>query len=132
MGLGGTWDSTNVADGEVAVITPIALDHERYLGSTLVDIASEKSGIIKDGATLVLAHQTEDVEGVVLAAAAEHGARVVREDVDITVVERQVAVGGQMLTLRALGGVYRTSSFRCTASTRRTTRCSRSSRPRRC
>ncbi|GAA3812411.1 bifunctional folylpolyglutamate synthase/dihydrofolate synthase [Cellulomonas soli] len=106
VGLGGTWDSTNVADGEVAVIAPIALDHERYLGSTLVDIASEKSGIIKDGATLVLAHQTEDVEGVVLAAAAEHGARVVREDVDITVVERQVAVGGQLLTLRALGGVY--------------------------
>lgn len=106
VGLGGTWDSTNVADGEVAVITPIAMDHERYLGSTLVEIASEKSGIVKDGATLVLAHQHEDVEGVVLAAAAERGARVVREDVDISVVERQVAVGGQLLTLRGLGGVY--------------------------
>jgi dihydrofolate synthase/folylpolyglutamate synthase len=106
VGLGGSWDSTNVADGEVAVITPIAMDHERYLGSTLVEIAAEKSGIVKDGATLVLAHQHEDVEGVVLAAAAERGARVVREDVDISVVERQVAVGGQLLTLRGLGGVY--------------------------
>lgn len=106
VGLGGRWDSTNVVDGEVAVITPIAMDHERYLGDTLVEIASEKSGIVKDGATLVLARQTEDVEGVVLAAAAEHGARVVREDVEIAVVDRQVAVGGQMLTLRGLGGVY--------------------------
>lgn len=106
VGLGGRWDSTNVVDGEVAVITPIAMDHERYLGDTLVEIASEKSGIVKDGATLVLAEQTEDVEGVVLAAAAEHGARVVREGVEIAVVDRQVAVGGQMLTLRGLGGVY--------------------------
>lgn len=106
VGLGGRWDSTNVVDGQVAVITPIAMDHERYLGDTLVEIASEKSGIVKDGATLVLAEQTEDVEGVVLAAAAEHGARVVREGVEIAVVDRQVAVGGQMLTLRGLGGVY--------------------------
>lgn len=106
VGLGGTWDSTNVADGEVAVITPIAMDHERYLGDRLVDIAAEKSGIVKDGATLVLAAQDELVEGVVLAAAAQRGARVVREDVDVAVVERQVAVGGQLLTLRGLGGVY--------------------------
>jgi len=106
VGMGGRWDSTNVADGDVAVITPIAMDHERYLGDTLVEIASEKSGIVKDGATLVLAAQTEDVEGVVLAAAAERGARVIREDVEIAVVERSVAVGGQLLTLRGTGGTY--------------------------
>ncbi|MDM7832673.1 bifunctional folylpolyglutamate synthase/dihydrofolate synthase [Cellulomonas edaphi] len=106
VGLGGRWDSTNVADGDVAVITPVAMDHERYLGDTLVEIASEKSGIVKDGATLVLARQAEDVEGVVLAAAAEHGARVVREDAEIAVVERSVAVGGQLLTLRGTGGTY--------------------------
>ncbi|WP_456846936.1 bifunctional folylpolyglutamate synthase/dihydrofolate synthase [Cellulomonas sp. P5_C6] len=106
VGLGGTWDSTNVVDGEVAIITPISLDHERYLGHTLVEIASEKSGIIKDGATVVLAQQTEDVEGVLLAVAAERGARVLREGVDIAVGERQVAVGGQLITLQALGGTY--------------------------
>ncbi|RHA41666.1 bifunctional folylpolyglutamate synthase/dihydrofolate synthase [Cellulomonas rhizosphaerae] len=106
VGMGGAWDSTNVADGDVAVITPIAMDHERYLGETLVEIASEKSGIVKDDATLVLARQTEDVEGVVLAAAAERGARVIREDVEIAVVERSVAVGGQLLTLRGTGGTY--------------------------
>ena len=106
VGLGGTWDSTNVVDGEVAIITPISLDHERYLGHTLVEIASEKSGIIKDGATVVLARQSEDVEGVLLAVAAERGARVLREGVDIEVGERQVAVGGQLITLQALGGTY--------------------------
>ncbi|MGY4646003.1 bifunctional folylpolyglutamate synthase/dihydrofolate synthase [Cellulomonas sp. URHB0016] len=106
VGMGGAWDSTNVADGEVAIITPIAMDHERYLGDTLLDIASVKAGIVKDGSTLVLATQDEDVEGVVLAAAAERGARVVREGVEIAVVERQVGIGGQLLTLRGLGGVY--------------------------
>jgi len=106
VGLGGRWDSTNVVDGEVAVITPVAMDHERYLGDTLVDIASEKAGIIKDGASVILATQHEDVEGVLLAAAAERGARVVREGVDIAVLERSVAVGGQLLTLRGMGGVY--------------------------
>ncbi|QZN84582.1 folylpolyglutamate synthase/dihydrofolate synthase family protein [Cellulomonas sp. C5510] len=106
VGMGGRWDATNVADGEVAVITPVAHDHERWLGHTLVEIAGEKAGIVKDGATLVLARQEEDAEGVILHAAAERGARVVREGIDIDVVERQVAVGGQLLTLRGTGGVY--------------------------
>jgi len=106
VGMGGRWDSTNVADGDVAVILPIALDHERYLGHTLVEIANEKAGIIKDGATVVLAPQHEDVEGVLLQVAAEHGARVVRDGVDLAVVDRQIAVGGQLLTLRGMGGVY--------------------------
>lgn len=106
VGMGGRWDATNVLDAEVAVMTPVALDHERYLGHTLVEIASEKVGIVKDGATLVLAEQTEDVEGVVLAVAAERGARVVREGVDVSVVDRQVAVGGQLVALRGMGGTY--------------------------
>ncbi len=106
VGMGGRWDATNVADGEVAVITPVAYDHERWLGHTLVEIAGEKAGIVKDGATLVLSRQDPDAEGVILQVAAERGARVVREGVDIDVVERQVAVGGQLLVLRGLGGVY--------------------------
>jgi dihydrofolate synthase/folylpolyglutamate synthase len=106
VGLGGTWDATNVVDAEVAVLTTVAHDHERYLGDTLVEIASEKSGIIKEGATAVVAAQSEDVEGVILQAAAEKGARVLREGVDIDVLDRQVAVGGQLLTLRATGAVY--------------------------
>jgi dihydrofolate synthase / folylpolyglutamate synthase len=106
VGMGGTWDATNVVDGEVAVITPISYDHERWLGHELTQIAGEKSGIIKEGATVVLADQVEDVEGVLLPVAAERGARVVRQGVDVDVAERQVAVGGQLLSLRGLGGLY--------------------------
>lgn len=106
VGMGGRWDATNVADGDVAIITPVAHDHERWLGHTLVEIAGEKSGIVKDGATLILSRQDEDAEGVILQAAAERGARVVREGIDIDVVERQVAVGGQLLALRGMGGLY--------------------------
>ena len=106
VGMGGRWDATNVADGDVAVVLPIAFDHQRYLGHSLVEIANEKAGIIKDGATVVLAPQHDDVEGVLLQVAAEHGARVVRDGVDLAVVDRQIAVGGQLLTLRGMGGVY--------------------------
>ena len=106
VGMGGAWDATNVVDGEVAVIAPIAMDHERWLGHDLVSIAGEKAGIIKDGATAVMAVQHEDVEGVLLAAAAQKGARVVREGVDIDVTERSVAVGGQLISLKGLGGIY--------------------------
>ncbi|MCL3860262.1 folylpolyglutamate synthase/dihydrofolate synthase family protein [Actinotalea sp. K2] len=106
VGMGGTWDATNVVHGDVAVITPISRDHERWLGHDLVDIAGEKAGIIKEGTTLVLAEQREEVEGVVLAAAAEQGARVLREGREIEVASRQVAVGGQLLSLRGSGGLY--------------------------
>lgn len=106
VGMGGTWDATNVVTPDVAVITPVAMDHERWLGHTLVEIAGEKAGVIKDGVALVLAEQSPEAEGVVLAAAAERGARVLREGVELAVAERQVAVGGQLLALRTAGGLY--------------------------
>ncbi len=106
VGIGGTWDATNVVHSDVAVVTAVSRDHERWLGHDLVDIAENKAGIVEEGAALVLAHQVEEVEGVVLAAAAERGARVVREGVDLEVLSRQVAVGGQLLALRTTGGVY--------------------------
>ncbi len=106
VGLGGAWDSTNVVNAEVAILTPIARDHERWLGYELTEIAGEKAGIIKDGATVVMAAQRPEVEGVVLAVAAEHGARLLREEVDLEVVGRTLAVGGQLLDLRTPGGLY--------------------------
>lgn len=106
VGMGGVWDATNVVQAEVAVIAPVARDHERWLGYDLVDIAQEKAGIVKDGATLVLAAQREEVDSVVLAVAAERGARVVREGVDLEVAARQPAVGGQLVALRTTGGLY--------------------------
>lgn len=106
VGMGGRWDATNVADADVAVITPIAMDHERWLGHDLLAIAGEKVGIVKQGSELVLAEQRADVDGVVLAAAAELGVRVVREGVDLEVAGRSVAVGGQLVDLRTTGGLY--------------------------
>jgi dihydrofolate synthase/folylpolyglutamate synthase len=106
VGVGGTWDSTNVADGVVAVVTPISIDHTAYLGHTVTAIATEKSGIIKPGATAILARQPEDAAEVLLARAAQVGASVAREGVDFGVAERELAYGGQLLTLSGLGGVY--------------------------
>lgn len=106
VGMGGSWDATNVIDGTVAVITPIDLDHTDRLGSTPGEIAVEKSGIIKQGSTVVLAQQPVDASQVVLKKAVDVDATVAREGMEFGVVAREVAVGGQMLTLRGLGGEY--------------------------
>ena len=106
VGMGGSWDATNVVDGQVAVVTPIALDHTDRLGGTPGDIAGEKSGIIKQGATAVLAGQPEDAARVLLKRAAELDATVAAEGEDFGVLHREVAVGGQLLTLKGLGGEY--------------------------
>ncbi|BEP15112.1 folylpolyglutamate synthase/dihydrofolate synthase family protein [Acidothermaceae bacterium B102] len=106
VGMGGTWDATNVMDGQVAVITPIGLDHTEWLGDTVELIAGEKAGIIKPGATLVMGLQPVAAAEVLLARAAEVGATVVREGFEFGIVSRRLAVGGQVLTLQGLGGVY--------------------------
>jgi dihydrofolate synthase/folylpolyglutamate synthase len=106
VGMGGSWDATNVVDADVAVVTPIAVDHAKYLGATAAEIAVEKAGIIKDGATAVVAQQAPDVAEVLLRRAAEVGATVVREGLDFGVVSRVPAVGGQSLTLQGLRGRY--------------------------
>ena len=106
VGLGGEWDATNVADGQVSVVTPIALDHERFLGSTTVEIATEKAGIIKPGRFAVIAQQDVEVAEVLLEKAASVGATVAREGLEFGVLSREVALGGQQLTLRGLGGDY--------------------------
>jgi dihydrofolate synthase/folylpolyglutamate synthase len=102
VGMGGAWDATNVADGRVAVITPIAVDHASYLGDDPVDIAREKSGIVKPGSHLVLAEQEPEVLDVVLERAAEVGAVVLREGVDFAVIDRLTAVGGQQVDLQGV------------------------------
>ncbi|KJY32988.1 bifunctional folylpolyglutamate synthase/dihydrofolate synthase, partial [Streptomyces katrae] len=106
VGMGGTWDATNVIDASVAVITPISLDHTDRLGSTPGEIAGEKGGIIKQDATVILAQQPVDAAQVLLKRAVEVDATVAREGMEFGVVSREVAVGGQMLTLRGMGGEY--------------------------
>ena len=106
VGLGGTWDATNIADGAVAVVTPVSIDHTRYLGSTIEEIAGEKAGIIKPGAVAVLAQQPLAAAEVLLRRAAEVGATVAREGLEFGVIQRELAVGGQALALRGLAGEY--------------------------
>jgi dihydrofolate synthase / folylpolyglutamate synthase len=106
VGMGGSWDATNVADGAVAVVLPVAVDHSRYLGDSPAEIAIEKAGIIKPGAVAVLAEQQPDVAEVLLARAAEVGASVLREGMDFGVVSRVPAVGGQVISLQGLRARY--------------------------
>jgi dihydrofolate synthase/folylpolyglutamate synthase len=106
VGVGGRLDCTNVADGAVAVITPISLDHTRLLGSTVEEIAAEKAGIIKPGAVAVLAQQPLGAAEVLLRYAVEVGATVAREGVEFGVLSREQAIGGQQLALRGLRGTY--------------------------
>lgn len=104
VGLGGTWDATNVADGDVAVITPIDIDHAHLLGDTVAEIATEKAGIIKPGAQAILAGQPIEAAQVLLARCVEVGALVQREGLEFGVLDRVPAVGGQLLRLNAAEG----------------------------
>jgi dihydrofolate synthase/folylpolyglutamate synthase len=106
VGMGGTWDATNVADAAVAAVLPVAVDHAKYLGESPAQIALEKAGIIKPGATAVLAQQPADVAEVLLRRAAEVEATVAREGLEFGVVGRTAAVGGQLVSLQGLRGRY--------------------------
>ncbi|SFP97589.1 dihydrofolate synthase / folylpolyglutamate synthase [Amycolatopsis arida] len=106
VGMGGRWDATNVADAQVAAITPIGLDHVEYLGGDLAGIAREKAGVIKPGAVALLAEQDPVAERALLERAVEVDAVVARAGSEFGVLDRQIAVGGQLLRLQGLGGVY--------------------------
>ncbi len=106
VGLGGSWDATNVADGQVAVVMPIGVDHAEFLGESPEQIALEKAGIIKEGATVVLAEQTPEVLEVLLRRCVEVGATALREGVDFGVESRVPAVGGQVVSLQGLHARY--------------------------
>jgi dihydrofolate synthase / folylpolyglutamate synthase len=104
VGLGGRWDATNVADAQVAVVAPVGLDHTHILGSTLAEIAAEKAGIIKEHSTAVLAGQEPEAAAVLLQRAVDVGARVKAEGPDFGLLDRQLAIGGQVLRIESAGG----------------------------
>ncbi|HVQ49279.1 MAG TPA: folylpolyglutamate synthase/dihydrofolate synthase family protein [Mycobacterium sp.] len=114
VGLGGRWDATNVVTAPVAVITPIAVDHTDYLGDTIAEIAGEKAGIITKqeddlvptDTVAIIGRQLPEAMEVLLAQTVRADAAVAREDSEFAVRGRQVAVGGQLLELQGLGGVY--------------------------
>ena len=106
VGMGGEWDSTNTADGDVAVFAPIDIDHADRLGSTIAEIAQVKAGIIKEGAAVVSAQQPVEAAEVLRRVAAERNATIAFEGEDFGLVEQKLAVGGQLLTIRGIAGEY--------------------------
>ena len=105
-GMGGEWDSTNVINAAVSVITPIGFDHMEYLGDTLEKIATTKSGIIKDGSFAVLARQEPEVAQVLMHKAATVDATPIREGIEYSVKSRALAVGGQLISIAGVYGEY--------------------------
>lgn len=106
VGMGGSWDSTNTADGDVAVIAPIDLDHADKLGHTIAEIAAVKAGIIKNGASAVSAQQQPSALSVLSAAAAARGASLAVEGTAFGLTSQALAVGGQQLSVRGLAATY--------------------------
>ncbi|MEU4563758.1 folylpolyglutamate synthase/dihydrofolate synthase family protein [Actinoplanes sp. NPDC023936] len=106
VGLGGEEDATNVIEAGVCVLTPIGLDHTEWLGDTIEDIAWHKVGIIHQNATVITALQDEEAMRPILERCADMGATLAREGSEFGVINRAQAVGGQVLTLQGLGGIY--------------------------
>lgn len=106
VGMGGTWDATSVAAASVAVITPIGMDHAEYLGDTIEQIAGEKAGIIAPGCTAVTSCHTDDARSVVVTRASELDVPLKIETEDFGLLSRDVAVGGQLVSMRGLRGEY--------------------------
>ncbi|HWS50524.1 MAG TPA: folylpolyglutamate synthase/dihydrofolate synthase family protein [Microbacterium sp.] len=106
VGMGGEWDSTNTADGDVAVFTPIDVDHADRLGETIAEIAQVKAGIIKEGAAVVSAQQPAEAADILRRAAESAHATIAFEGVEFGLTDQKLAVGGQLLTIRGLAGEY--------------------------
>jgi dihydrofolate synthase/folylpolyglutamate synthase len=105
-GMGGEWDSTNVINADVSVITPIGFDHMEYLGDTLEKIALTKSGIIKESSFAVLARQEPEVAQVLMHKCAQVDATPIREGIEYSVRNRALAVGGQLISIAGVYGEY--------------------------
>jgi dihydrofolate synthase/folylpolyglutamate synthase len=106
VGMGGEWDATNVADGQVAVFAPIDLDHTERLGRTVEEIARTKAGIIKPGRSVVAATQQAAALAEIERAAALSEADVSLEGRDFSVLSRTPAVGGQVVDVQGRAGRY--------------------------
>ena len=105
VGMGGTWDATNVIDASVAVLCSIDLDHPE-LGSTVEQVAREKAGIIKAGATAVVQDPSPEALPSIEARAEEVGASLLQSGREFRLVDRRPAVGGQQVAVAGTRGVY--------------------------
>jgi dihydrofolate synthase/folylpolyglutamate synthase len=103
VGLGGRWDATNVADGQVAVVTNVALDHAETIGPALTDIAREKAGIVKPGSVLVLGETDPELAGIFRGRPAED---VWERDRQFGCALNRLALGGRAVDLFTPGAAY--------------------------
>lgn len=106
VGMGGTWDATSVTQPAVSVVTPIGMDHVEILGPTIEDIAREKSGIIKPGSIAVLGDQVLEVAQILAQRAIDVSTVVARQGVEFKVVDRNIALGGQVISIEGVNGLY--------------------------
>ena len=106
VGMGGEWDSTNVANADVAVFTPIGMEHVDKLGPTLIDIARTKSGIIKPASRVVSAPQRAEVIEVLRGACEHNEAPLTLLGRDIQLTDITPGVGGQLIDVEMRSGVY--------------------------
>lgn len=106
VGMGGEWDSTNIADGDVAVFTPISLDHIDRLGKTIEEIAKTKSGIIKPGAIVLTAAQTESAMAVLAAKSSQIAEKLLVYGSDFEVTSAESTKLGQVISIRSAAGTY--------------------------
>lgn len=107
VGMGGEWDSTNVADGQVAVFTPIDLDHTHRLGTTVAEIATTKAGIIKPAASVVSARQSPEALAAIQRAVDLTESTLVVDGDGFALESTTLAVGGQVIDVRGIAGRYR-------------------------
>ena len=106
VGMGGEWDSTNVADGDVAVFTPIGLDHTDRLGNTIEEIAATKAGIIKPGSIVVSAKQPAAALEILKARAAEVADAWAGLGEQFEVLDATGEAFGQRFSVRGTAGQY--------------------------
>jgi dihydrofolate synthase/folylpolyglutamate synthase len=106
VGMGGEWDSTNVADGDVAVFAPISLDHTDRIGSTISEIARTKSGIIKPGSIVVSAAQVPEAKAILREKAATLGSQIYFAGQDFAVLSSLPNKVGQQIAVRSLTSEY--------------------------
>ena len=106
VGMGGAWDSTNVADGDVAVFTPIGLDHMERLGNTISEIAETKSGIIKQDALVVSSDQSVDALEVLQRVSGEKAEELFLLGTNFSVQSYEPTPTGQRVVVSGLAGIY--------------------------
>ncbi len=110
VGLGGTFDATNVINPEICIITSISFDHMEVLGHTLTEIATEKAGIIKPGSIVVTSPQANEVDRVIKATCLNRGAELVRVGSDVTWQSLGFNVNRQLLQVKGKLGSYELST----------------------